>query len=221
MLAWETPPFDADLEFAGDIELTLEAKITAFDTSWIAVLYDAPPDGEPEAITAGWLRAAFSGVDEKRSVPGAPVPDCRTPDRRTGRPTGDLPDSAGPQRAAHCCGSSPASGDRVRRRDRQDPDRPWLHPRRGAGSKPEHDLQRVAALASAATSLGGDRNGLRRAGGSPFLDSPKGVGIRAGALSVLDLGGVGPSFRPRPRSPAHLPPYWACGGGPRRGSRHF
>jgi hypothetical protein len=79
MLHWETLPFDADLEFAGNIELTLEATITAFDTSWIAVLYDAPPDGEPEAITAGWLRAAFSGVDEKRSVRGAPVPDCRTP----------------------------------------------------------------------------------------------------------------------------------------------
>ena len=78
-LVWETQAFDADLEFAGAIELTLEASITAFDTSWIAVLYDAPPDGEPEAITAGWLRAAFSGVDERRSVPGAPVPDCRTP----------------------------------------------------------------------------------------------------------------------------------------------
>lgn len=79
MLHWETLPFDADLEFAGNIELTLDARITAFDTSWIAVLYDAPPVGEPEAITAGWLRAAFSGVDEKRSVRGAPVPDCRTP----------------------------------------------------------------------------------------------------------------------------------------------
>ena len=79
MLAWETPAFDVDLEFAGAIELTLEAKITAFDTSWIAVLYDVPPGGEPEAITAGWLRAAFSGVDEKRSVHGAPVPDCRRP----------------------------------------------------------------------------------------------------------------------------------------------
>jgi putative CocE/NonD family hydrolase len=36
MLAWETPPFDADLEFAGNIELTLEARITAFDTSCAA-----------------------------------------------------------------------------------------------------------------------------------------------------------------------------------------
>jgi hypothetical protein len=79
MLTWETPAFDADLEFAGGIELALEAMITALDTSWIVVLYDVPPEGEPEAITGGWLRAAFSGVDEQRSVRGAPVPDCRTP----------------------------------------------------------------------------------------------------------------------------------------------
>jgi hypothetical protein len=79
MLHWETPPLEGDLEFAGNIELTLEASITALDTSWIAVLYDVPPKGEPEAITAGWLRAAFSAVDEARSMPGAPVPDCRTP----------------------------------------------------------------------------------------------------------------------------------------------
>jgi uncharacterized protein len=79
MLHWETLPFDADVELAGNIELTLEAGITALDTSWIAVLYDAPPVGKPEAITAGWLRAAFAGVDEARSVLGAPVPDCRTP----------------------------------------------------------------------------------------------------------------------------------------------
>lgn len=78
-LAWETQPFDADLAFAGNIELTLEAKVTALDTAWIAVLYDLPPDGEPEGITAGWLRATLSAVDEKKSVLGAPVLECRTP----------------------------------------------------------------------------------------------------------------------------------------------
>jgi putative CocE/NonD family hydrolase len=79
MLIWETLPFESDVAFVGNIELTLEAEITAFDTSWIAVLYDVPPVGKAEAITAGWLRAAFSAVDETRSVRGAPVPDCRTP----------------------------------------------------------------------------------------------------------------------------------------------
>jgi uncharacterized protein len=78
-LAWDTPPLPADLEFAGNIELTLDAKITAMDTGWIAVLYDLAQTGEPEAITAGWLRATFAAVDEARSVPGAPVLPCRTP----------------------------------------------------------------------------------------------------------------------------------------------
>ena len=72
-LAWETAPLDADLEFAGNIELALEATITALDTSWIAVLYDVPPEGAAEPITAGWLRASLSAVDEAASIPGAPV----------------------------------------------------------------------------------------------------------------------------------------------------
>jgi len=79
ILTWETAPFDAALEFAGNIELTLEATITAIDTCWIAVLYDVPPDGKPDAITAGWLRATFSAVNEARSVPGAPMLECRAP----------------------------------------------------------------------------------------------------------------------------------------------
>lgn len=78
-LTFETPPLDSDLIFAGDIELALEAKITAIDTGWIAVLYDVPPAGKPEPITAGWLRATFSAVDEARSVLGGPVLPCRTP----------------------------------------------------------------------------------------------------------------------------------------------
>jgi hypothetical protein len=78
-LAWDMPPLDRDLEFAGMIELTLEARMTAVDTGWIAVLYDVPPDEEPEPITAGWLRASLSAVDEERSVPGAPRVECHTP----------------------------------------------------------------------------------------------------------------------------------------------
>ena len=78
-LAWDTEPLGEALEFVGAIELTLEARITALDTSWIAVLYDVPPEGEPEAITAGWLRASFSAVDEAQSAPGSPFLPCRTP----------------------------------------------------------------------------------------------------------------------------------------------
>lgn len=78
-LIWETAPFTRAVEFAGNIELTLEARITALDTGWIAVLYDISPDGEPEAITAGWLRASLSGLDPAMSRPGAPVTNCRHP----------------------------------------------------------------------------------------------------------------------------------------------
>jgi putative CocE/NonD family hydrolase len=77
-LTWDTPPLPADLLFAGNIELALEAEITAADTGWIAVLYDVPPSGDPAPITAGWLRASFSEVDAATSVLGAPVVPCRT-----------------------------------------------------------------------------------------------------------------------------------------------
>lgn len=78
-LAWETSVLDAAWELAGDIELTLEASITALDTSWIAVLYDVPPDGKADSITAGWLRATLRATNEDESRPGAPVVECRTP----------------------------------------------------------------------------------------------------------------------------------------------
>lgn len=77
-LIWETAPFARAVEFAGDIELTLNAKITAHDAGWIAVLYDIPPSGEPQAITAGWLRASLSAIDPESSRPGSPVLECRT-----------------------------------------------------------------------------------------------------------------------------------------------
>jgi predicted acyl esterase len=63
----------ADLDFAGDIELQLDATITALDTGWIAVLYDVAPEAMPEAITAGWLGASMSRVKEEKSAPGAPA----------------------------------------------------------------------------------------------------------------------------------------------------
>jgi putative CocE/NonD family hydrolase len=78
-LIWETVPFDRPVTFAGMIELVLEARISAHDTGWIAVLYDLPPEGEAEAITAGWLRASLLTLDEAQSRPGAPVPNCRQP----------------------------------------------------------------------------------------------------------------------------------------------
>ncbi len=58
-----------NFDFAGDIELQLDATKTAFDTGWIAVLFDVPPVGEPIPISAGWLRASLSRVDEGKSKP--------------------------------------------------------------------------------------------------------------------------------------------------------
>lgn len=69
----------SDFDFAGNIELQLDATITALDTGWIAALHDVPPEGEPIAITVGWLRASFSRVNEQESKPGAPWLDCRDP----------------------------------------------------------------------------------------------------------------------------------------------
>jgi hypothetical protein len=68
-----------NFDFVGDIELQLDASITAFDTGWIAVLFDVPPAGERFPITAGWLRASLSRVIEEESEPGAPVLDHRRP----------------------------------------------------------------------------------------------------------------------------------------------
>ena len=79
VLSWETAPMTAALAFAGDIELELDATITGVDTGWIAALFDVPAQGKPVAITAGWLRASFSRVNEQMSKPGVPVLECREP----------------------------------------------------------------------------------------------------------------------------------------------
>jgi hypothetical protein len=78
-LHWHTPLMTEALELAGNIELRLEATITALDTAWIAVLYDIGPDGRTTLVSAGWLRAMLRDVDERDSMPGAPVVPCHHP----------------------------------------------------------------------------------------------------------------------------------------------
>lgn len=78
-LTWATAPATAPLDLAGNIELRLDATITALDTAWIAVLYDVDAAGARTPITAGWLRAMLREVDEAASTPGAPVVRCATP----------------------------------------------------------------------------------------------------------------------------------------------
>ncbi|WP_317451408.1 CocE/NonD family hydrolase [Gordonia jinghuaiqii] len=78
-LIWETEPFSAALEFAGHLELALDATITTSDTAWITVLYDVAQDGTGTPITGGWLRAALREIDESSSTPGHPVLPRTTP----------------------------------------------------------------------------------------------------------------------------------------------
>jgi len=69
-LEWTAARFEAVVEFAGDITLSLHATVTAQDTAWIAVLYDRAPDGKRTAITGGWLRASHAhGECKPRPVP--------------------------------------------------------------------------------------------------------------------------------------------------------
>ena len=44
-LEWQTEVLTDPTDFAGDIELQLDATITALDAAWITVLYDVAPDG--------------------------------------------------------------------------------------------------------------------------------------------------------------------------------
>lgn len=77
-LEWTTDPADEAFDVVGEIELDLDATITALDTAWIVVLSDLGPDGET-TVSAGWLRAQLRTVDEDRSRRGRPVVPCREP----------------------------------------------------------------------------------------------------------------------------------------------
>ena len=78
LLAWETEPFENDVDVVGDIELALDAASTAADTAWIAVMQDVAADGTVADVTAGYLRASLRDVEAAESRLGAPVLACRT-----------------------------------------------------------------------------------------------------------------------------------------------
>jgi predicted acyl esterase len=77
-LAWTSEPLKYDLDMVGDIELQLDAKSTASDTAWIAILQDVDASGAITDVTAGYLRATLRQVDESCSPIGAPTLPCRT-----------------------------------------------------------------------------------------------------------------------------------------------
>ena len=75
-LAWTSETLERDLDIVGPIELQLDAKCTAPDTAFIAVLQDVDEAGKVTDITQGYLRAGLRAVDEAASRPGAPVLPC-------------------------------------------------------------------------------------------------------------------------------------------------
>lgn len=77
-LVWETPPLDADVDMAGEIELRLDAVSTAPDLAWIVALHDVDAAGAVTEITQGYLRAGLRAVDDEASRVGAPALPCRT-----------------------------------------------------------------------------------------------------------------------------------------------
>ena len=78
-LQWESRPLAANLDMVGDIELTLEASLSASDAGWIITLIDVAPDGTSSLITGGWLRASMRTVNAAKSRAGLPVLECRHP----------------------------------------------------------------------------------------------------------------------------------------------
>jgi predicted acyl esterase len=78
-LQWESEPLTTALDVVGDMELALDATLSASDAGFIVTLLDVAPDGSAATITGGWLRASLRLVDEEASRPGAPVLDCRIP----------------------------------------------------------------------------------------------------------------------------------------------
>jgi predicted acyl esterase len=77
-LVWETAPLEHELDVVGDIELVLDARSTAPDTSFIVILQDVDGARNVTGVTAGYLRAGLREVDEAASRPGAPILPCRT-----------------------------------------------------------------------------------------------------------------------------------------------
>ena len=78
-LTWQTEPVIAPVDIVGDIELELDATISALDTDWIVLLDDVAQDGTTSNVTAGWLRAQLRAVDDRGSRIGRPVLPCRDP----------------------------------------------------------------------------------------------------------------------------------------------
>ena len=74
-IRYTTTPFSAPLEVTGPIALHLYASIDAEDANFIAKLYDVPPVGEKQLLTAGYLKASHRTLIPQKSKPWLPVHD--------------------------------------------------------------------------------------------------------------------------------------------------
>ena len=72
VVAFATPPLDADLRLWGPMSLTLYGSSTALDTAWYVKVADLKPDGSVGRVTRGILKASFRELDASKSAPGQP-----------------------------------------------------------------------------------------------------------------------------------------------------
>lgn len=79
-ITFETQPFSEPTEFTGRAALHLHGAIDAEDTTWMAVLRDVGPAGEPATLSRAYLRASHRAVDADRSTPTHPYHPHRDPE---------------------------------------------------------------------------------------------------------------------------------------------
>ena len=72
VLAYATPPLEADLRVWGPLSLTLHAASSQADTAWFVKVMDVKPDGTASMVSKGNLKASFRAMDPALSAPGQP-----------------------------------------------------------------------------------------------------------------------------------------------------
>lgn len=72
VLAFETDKLEHDLRVWGPLSMALYGSSTSPDTVWFVYLFDISPEGKPDLLTRGILKASFREVDASLSGPGQP-----------------------------------------------------------------------------------------------------------------------------------------------------
>jgi predicted acyl esterase len=72
VLAYATPPLEADLRVWGPLQLNLFAASDRIDTAFFVKVVDVMPDGKAVPVGKGLLKASFRAVDAAKSKPGQP-----------------------------------------------------------------------------------------------------------------------------------------------------